>query len=174
MVTSQRALRRILQLLKLLSSRLSHSLFYLANLLLRVFPSFFTAKPSTARCNFSALLPRGPRVSSEGGQNGRVSSTNEPISPSQGENTSYIRPLQDSESVALNRDVDSCEGPSVSYPPMVPAITTTGRRASGLAFAPEGSQRVPKPFGATDIDRYTGKPLMYAFSLHSPEQHSLF
>lgn len=166
-MTNQRALRRILQLFKLLSSRLSHSLFYLVNLLLRLSPSLFTAKSSTARCNFSALPPRGPRVSSEGDQHGRVSSTIEPISPSQGENTSYIRPLQDSEPIPLNRDVDSGEGPSVSYPPTVPAVpavTTTERRASSLTFAPEGSQRIPnrlpKPFGATDIDRYTGKPLI--------------
>lgn len=174
-MTSQRALHPIFQLFKLLSSRLSQSLFYLVNLLRRLSPSLFTARPSTGQCDFSTIPPRGPHVSSQSAQLGRVSSTNEPISSFQGENTSCTRPLQDSESVPLNRDVDSCEGPSVSYPPMVaavPVITTKERRASGLAFVAEDSYRVPKPFGAADIDRYTGKPLMFAFSLHSSKQRS--
>ena len=154
-MTSQRALRRILQLFRLLSNGLSRALFHLVKYLPRLCLRFFTAKSSTTQCNFSSMPPTGPRVS---GERGHLGLAGAPISAVlDGENTSYVGLPQNHVSISLNNN-NSSGGASVSYPPMVAtAVPTTEPYVRGLALAPETRA---EPFGATDIDRYTGKPFM--------------
>ena len=154
-MTSQRALRRILQLFRLLSNGLSRALFHLVKYLPRLCLRFFTAKSSTTQCNFSSMPPTGPRVS---GERGHLGLAGAPISAVlDGENTSYVGLPQNHVSIPLN-NINSSGGASVSYPPMVAtAVPTTEPYVRGLALAPETRA---EPFGATDIDRYTGKPFM--------------
>ena len=166
-MTSQRALRRIFQLFRSLSTGLSQTLFHLVKHLLRLCPRFFTAKPSTALCNLSSIPPTGTRISSE---SGHLSVIDAPIPAAlASQNTSSVGLPQNPEPIPLNNS-SSYEGASVSCPPMVGTVAaTTDPHTSGLAFATEVSESTPKPFGATDIDRYTGKPLMYVLPLHAPE-----
>ena len=101
------------------------------------------------------MPPTGPRVS---GERGHLGLAGAPISAVlDGENTSYVGLPQNHVSIPLN-NINSSGGASVSYPPMVAtAVPTTEPYVRGLALAPETRA---EPFGATDIDRYTGKPFM--------------
>ena len=106
------------------------------------------------------MPPTGPHVSRESGHLGFAGA---PVPAAlDGENTSYVGQPQNHISIPIN----SSGGASVSYPPMVAtSVPTTEPYTRGLALAPEIP--CPKPFGATDIDRYTGKPLVYVLSFMS-------
>ncbi|KAL4068857.1 hypothetical protein V8B97DRAFT_2104749 [Scleroderma yunnanense] len=155
-MTVQRVLRRFLQLFRLLSDRLRRSLLPLVGILLRLNSWFFTAKPSKTWFDFSVIPPMGPHISSDGSQASMVPA------PSHSENRSNIGSLQTSGCDPLNHENSRSGGPSVSCvsTPIALPAATTHLHMSSLTFAVEDSQRLPKPFGATDIDRYGGKPLV--------------
>ncbi|KAL4070321.1 hypothetical protein J3A83DRAFT_4412364 [Scleroderma citrinum] len=102
------------------------------------------------------IPPMGPHISSDGSQASMVPA------PSHSENRSNIGSLQTSGCDPLNHENSRSGGPSVSCvsTPIALPAATTHLHMSSLTFAVEDSQRLPKPFGATDIDRYGGKPLV--------------